>query len=243
VLQQVDPVEADPRDSDEAVLLRHEQKFWLRTAARYGLKHLRLSDYSIAVAAATLCQALDERSAVQVLDRLCVFGKDIDLGDVARWLAGLYPTADKAWWGPLQPDRVGEHLVGAVLQRRSDLFRKLLPAAPAQQALGALRVAARAELHQSQVAAPLREVVVEYPDHLAAVAVAAATQVENPRPLREALSIVVENAASSVDGGRLLVELYSTVPLQTSALNSWALELAGRLADQARTSYEAAAGR
>jgi tetratricopeptide (TPR) repeat protein len=242
VLQQVDPVKRAAQDSDEAVLLRHEQKFWRRTAAHHGLADLKLPDYGTAVAAATLCRAADERSAVLVLDRLGTFGRATDdLGQVAHWLAGLYPAADGAWWGPLQPDRLGEYLVGATLKRDSDLFGRLLPGAPAQQALGALRIAARAELHQPHVAGPLRDVVVRHADRLAVVAATAATQVENPRPLRDALDTVLENTeAHSADGSVFLAELYRAVPLQTTALNAWTLGLAGRLVDQARTVLQAA---
>lgn len=240
VLQQIQPVERSAEDSDEDVLLRHEQKFWRRTAAQYGLERLSLSHYRTAVAAATLCQADDASDAVRVLARLGVFGRDHDdLGPVARWLASLYPAPDQFWWGPLQPDRLGEFLVGRAVADRSDFFKRLLPDAPPAQALGALRIAARAESHQAHLAEPLRDVVADHAEALAVPALTAATQVENPQPLRTAVERVVDvlpqDSAEATQGQfAFLAELYQAIPLQTEALRTTALKLSGRLVDQAR---------
>ena len=108
-------------------LLRHEARYWARTAAGRRLD-LDLSVLRLAVAAGCLIGADSETAAGALL--ACI--PDLDLaerrGRVARWLHDLYPAApeedaqQREWLGPLRPDRLAEQLITSELARRSELI-------------------------------------------------------------------------------------------------------------------------
>ncbi|MFF7128059.1 tetratricopeptide repeat protein [Streptomyces sp. NPDC008240] len=239
LLQAVDPVRVTNGERHEAVLLRHEQKVWRRTAHSHGIGDLPLFEYRRMVAAATLCPAEDERQALAVLSRLRPTGHIEEprtpLPDPARcgrWLSSLYPSDDDHW-GPLQPDRLGEHLLGGVLAEDPELLGRLLPDTTDRQTSAAFHLLSRAQLHQPHITEPLRIVVTAHPDPLALRAVNAVVAVENPAPLRQALAAVLEEIRGAVDRrGSLAQRLYNAVPLPTLALDEWAADLSGLLARQ-----------
>lgn len=239
LLQAVDPVRVTSGERDEAVLLRHEQKVWRRTAGSHGIGGLSLSEYRRMVAAATLCPADDEQQALAVLGRLRPTGLTRepptplpDPVSCGRWLSGLYPSDDD-YWGPLQPDRLGEYLVGGVLAEDPELLGRLLPTTTERQTSAAFHLLSRAQPHQPHVSEPLRTVVTAHPDPLALRAVDAVVAVENPAPLRQALTGVLEEIRGAMDRYASLAErLYEAVPLPTLALDEWAADLAGLLARQ-----------
>ncbi|MBH5338370.1 hypothetical protein IHE55_27695 [Streptomyces pactum] len=110
------PDAPDDEGGPAAVLLRHEQRYWTRSARENGgrLDGLSPRTPKVAVAVATLCGAADREEAVATLRR----GLDVPAhraGDVAAWLRSLYPPGPDRYWGPLQPDRVGEYLACLVL--------------------------------------------------------------------------------------------------------------------------------
>ncbi|MFJ5989269.1 hypothetical protein [Lentzea sp. NPDC092896] len=229
VLQAVDPVDVTKDEDDEAILLRHEQKFWKRTAARFGLDGLGLAARRRLVGAAALCQADDRDEAQAVLLRMNVAPELRD--GTARWLSSLYP-AWNAYWGPLVPDRVGEYLISVVISDDPDLLPDVVPHVARRQALRALRVLARADIHRSTATA-IHDLITGHSGQLATVAVEAATTVEHPAPLRRALETVTLDA----DAG-LLSLMYDATPLQSQALEEWAAVLADRLAQAARAAFE-----
>ena len=101
----------DPLD----VLLAHESRYWIKAAEQAGVE-LRLVTQRRAVACASLWSAADEREAERVLRSvpgLRDLGEDQRLA-VAEWLSGLYAAPDR-YWSRVQPDRLAEHLLGAVL--------------------------------------------------------------------------------------------------------------------------------
>ncbi|MFH8776058.1 tetratricopeptide repeat protein [Streptomyces sp. NPDC017958] len=239
LLQAVDPVRVTKGERHEAVLLRHEQKVWRRTAHSHGIGDLPLFEYRRMVAAATLCPAEDEQQALAVLGRLRPTGLTEEprtpLPDpvlCGRWLSSLYPSDDDHW-GPLQPDRLGEHLLGGVIAEDPELLGRLLPTATERQTSAAFHLLSRAQPHQPHITEPLRTVVTAHPDPLALRAVNAVVAVENPAPLRQALAAVLEEIRSTVDGcGSLGQRLYDAVPLPTLALDEWAADLSGLLVRQ-----------
>jgi tetratricopeptide (TPR) repeat protein len=237
LLQAVDPVDTGKDEDDEAILLRHEQKFWKRTATAFGLGDLGLAARRRLVGVATLCQAGDHAEALAVLDRLdAPEARTPDARDrVTRWLASLYP-ATTTFWGALQPDRVGEYLVSVVNDKFPDLLGRVLPGAPRAQASRALRTLARADIHRPGMAATLRGLIVDHADPLALAAVDAATTVEHPEPLRVALTAVTHGEMTDTD---VLSRLYEEIPLQTQALRQWATEFAERLTVRARAAVHA----
>ncbi|WP_045561615.1 tetratricopeptide repeat protein [Streptomyces sp. FxanaA7] len=239
LLQAVDPVSVTNGERHEAVLLRHEQKVWRRTAGSHGIGDLPLFEYRRMVAAATLCPADDEQQALAVLGRIrpTVLAEEPstpppDPVPRGRWLRGLYPS-DDGYWGPLQPDRLGEYLLGGVLAEDPELLGRLLPATTERQTAAAFHLLSRAQPHQPHIAEPLRTVVTAHPDPLALRAVDAVVAVENPTPLRQALTAVLEEISGAMDRhGSLAQRLYDAVPLPTLALDEWVADLAGLLARQ-----------
>ncbi|WP_215455431.1 serine protease [Streptomyces sp. ATCC 21386] len=239
LLQAVDPVRVTSGERDEAVLLRHEQKVWWRTAGSHGIGGLSLFEYRRMVAAATLCPADDEQQALDILSRLRPKGPTRepaapppDSAACGRWLSGLYPSEDD-YWGPLQPDRLGEYLLGDVLAEDPELLGRLLPTTTERQTSAAFHLLSRAQPHQPHISEPLRIVVTAHPDPLALRAVDAVVAVENPAALRQALAAVLEKIRGAAGRYASLAErLYEAVPLPSLALDEWAADLAGLLARQ-----------
>ncbi|MFH9130043.1 trypsin-like peptidase domain-containing protein [Streptomyces griseoaurantiacus] len=237
LLQHLDPVPATGGEPDEVILLLHEHRHWRRTSAPHGLGALSRKELSLLVASATLCGAQDEQEAVATLRRLSRGGGTAVVDDTtaARWLAGLYPTEGR-YWGALQPDRLGEFLVGSVLSEERRLLDWLLPAADRRQVETALRLLSRAAPHQPTVPERLRTVVAGHPRSLALPAVRTATEVAEPGPLREALEAVLEQLGQGPGAAEAAFarELYEEVPLPTHALGRWVADLAGLLVRTAR---------
>ena len=136
------PVRAAPEEPAEATLLRHEQRYWLRAAERLGPFDPVVLQQAVAVAA--LCGARDESEALAAIGAL----PDIPPARapvVAAWLRTLYPAGPDRFWGPLQPDRVGEyHAARALLDLDPPLpLAALLARSSADQQVRLVTVLAR----------------------------------------------------------------------------------------------------
>jgi TPR repeat protein len=106
-----DPAGKGDGRGPEDVLLDHEEQYWDESQHHYGVSILRRC-----VAAATLCGAADEAEAVNLLEGLQTvsqWGRAERTG-VASLLHNLYPVPGGQFWGYLQPDRLGEHLIRRV---------------------------------------------------------------------------------------------------------------------------------
>ena len=100
-------------------LLAHEHKHWQNSDEAQGL----LSDDVLrqrVVALATVAGATDESNAVELLRLLpdLVTASSERCGRMARWARDLYPGP--GWWNPLEPDRIGEHLVARTFATSGD---------------------------------------------------------------------------------------------------------------------------
>ena len=73
-------------------LLRHEARYWVRSAAGRGLD-LDVSVLRLAVVVGCLIGADDETAAVSLLSRVPDLDSAERRGRVARWLHDLYPAA------------------------------------------------------------------------------------------------------------------------------------------------------
>jgi TPR repeat protein len=62
---------------------------------------------------------------------------------MARWLSELLPVSDGRFWGPLEPDRLGEHLIELVARDRPTFIREVLKGASENQKSLATTVLAR----------------------------------------------------------------------------------------------------
>jgi TPR repeat protein len=102
-------------DRIERRLLEHEQSYWEESApARISRRPKLLRRI---VAAAVLCGATDPVEARMTLRRIEGLNSSSydKLGSIAQWLHELFPADDGRYWGPLQPDRIGEHLIEVVV--------------------------------------------------------------------------------------------------------------------------------
>ncbi|MFJ2960483.1 tetratricopeptide repeat protein [Streptomyces sp. NPDC087270] len=137
------PVSAAPEEPAEATLLRHEQRYWVRAAERLGPLDPTVLQQAVAVAA--LCGARDEPEAVAAVGALPGI-PPARAPVMAAWLRTLYPAGPDRFWGPLQPDRVGEyHASRALLDLDPPLpLADLLARSSADQQVRLVTVLARA---------------------------------------------------------------------------------------------------
>ena len=142
-------------------LLRHEARYWARSAAGRGMD-LDVSVLRLAVAVGCLIGAENETAAGVLLSRVPDLDSAERRGRVARWLHDLYPVVheddipQREWLGPLRPDRLAEQLVAGELARRQDLIAPLFTGLSEARATRALTVLARAALTQDRAVSLLR---------------------------------------------------------------------------------------
>lgn len=128
LLQQALPVETGPGEPVERTLLRHEEAYWAQAARRCGLRGLDRTTLRSTVAALHLVTPADRSQTVTLLNTLGV--GDSDHGRAAaRWLHELYPPADDAYCGSVQPDRIAEFLLITACADESDLLTRIVSAA------------------------------------------------------------------------------------------------------------------
>ncbi len=91
-------------------LLAHERRYWKASADAHKLDTDEVLRQRV-VALATLAGAVDEAHAVELLRLVpdLATASSERLGRLARWAHALY--SGSGWWNPLEPDRIGEHLV------------------------------------------------------------------------------------------------------------------------------------
>jgi tetratricopeptide (TPR) repeat protein len=149
------PVRAAPQEPAEATLLRHEQRYWMRSAQRLGVVDPMLVQRAVAVA--TMCGAADETeafAAISVLPEL----PPAQAPPVAVWLRTLYPPGPDQFWGSLQPDRVGEYLASLAILDFGVSFplAALLARCAAEQQVRVVTVLARAVAAHDQAGLTVR---------------------------------------------------------------------------------------
>ncbi|MFE2266473.1 trypsin-like peptidase domain-containing protein [Streptomyces griseosporeus] len=213
LLRQV-PVDRSGDDTPEDQLLRHEHRYWQDTAHRIGMGPRVDRVLAPAVAAAALCPAQDEDEACRTVTRLLPEPLREAAGDLAFWLCELYPPSDDRYWGPLEPDRVAEHHVSAMVRQDAGLLRRLFGGAPDHQRAHTLTVLARAAVaHANDGHADRAQSVVDR--------------------LRETLRTVPADAPLTAG---LLRGHADTLPEQSHLLREYALDVArelNRLCDEA----------
>lgn len=130
----------------EAVLLRHEQRYWERTARSpvFELGSLSTETLKEAVAVAALLGATTQSEALTAAAKVPSLPTH-RAADAARWLHSLYPPGKRRYWGSLRPDRVAEYHVSATLGAGMDIV-ELLAAASVDQQVQAITVLARAAI-------------------------------------------------------------------------------------------------
>ncbi len=212
------------------VLLRHERRYWMQTAAAYGIR-LDPQVLRWAVTAASLWGADSHEEASAVL--MALEGvRDLSESDrvcVERWLADLYPAGPHRRWGVLQPDRLAEHLTAQVLTTPGGVPVLLTPIAQVaspDQARHALTVLARACTDHPHLTDLLRELVINGPGTLAVAAVSVVLETEHPAPLLEALTSRINQGSVDLGG---LEQLHDAIPQRTQRLADLALAVTNAL--------------
>jgi plasmid stability protein len=230
---------SDAPEQLEDELLDHERLYWDRTAAREGLvkPHYQHVTLERAVATATICGAADENEAIITVTRIPGFDdkSSDECHGVARWLSDLYPASEGRYWGPLQPDRVGEHLIGQATHDRPDLIGALLDGASEQQQTLALTVLARAVTHQRHLADTLRDLLTAHLATLGRLAIPVTLATARPQPLLEALRAAVATT-TTLDQ---LLPVANVLPDRSVLLASLSLEVTARLLELHQSPAEA----
>ncbi|MGO9899059.1 MAG: tetratricopeptide repeat protein [Solirubrobacteraceae bacterium] len=230
-----------PRPEElEDVLLEHEQLYWERSAVHEGLVKPQYQALTLkrAVATATLCGAADEEEAINTVTRIPGLGDKAsdERRGVARWLGELYAASEGRYWGSLQPDRVGEHLVGQATRGKSDLLFAVLDGATEEQFTLALTVLARASAHQPDLAAILGSLLTGNLSTVGAIAIPVALAAARPESLLDALRRAVHDASDPKE----LHALHDAIPDRSLLLGSFAVDLTTRLVSLYRPLAEAA---
>ena len=211
-------------------LVRHEARYWARTAANRGLD-LDLSVLRVAVTAGCLIGADSETAAGALL--ACI--PDLELaerrGRVARWLHDLYPADEvdvqqRDWLGPLRPDRLAEQLIASELAAHQELIAPLFTGLDEARAARALTVLARAALTQDRAVGLLGTALVADLDHLAVPALSVA--VETNPVIGELLSRVIGSQPVSRE---TLIQVAEASPYPSFALAAPAAVVLQRLAE------------
>ena len=162
-------------------LLRHEARYWARSAAGRSLD-LDVSVLRLAVAVGCLIGADSQSAAGALLARVPDLDSAERRGRAARWLHDLYPTAheddaqEQEWLGPLRPDRLAEQLIASELTRRPELIARWFTGLGEARAVRALTVLARAALTQDRAVGLLRTALAADLDHLAIPALSVAVE-------------------------------------------------------------------
>ncbi|WP_406382487.1 tetratricopeptide repeat protein [Streptomyces sp. NBC_01618] len=222
-------------------LLRHEKRYWVRSAAAVGIP-LGEADLSRAVTAATLCGASGPAEAVATAGRIPGIPSGLR-SRVADWLRALYPSPQSTlYWGQLHPDRIAEYHASRTLIETDGLLTALFRDGSPEQQIRTLDVLTRAvvghanagrstmaEQLLSQLNGTLDEVRVAAPVFRAcAAALPDSSHVLGPLALRIA---------------RMLLDRYATEPGTPATVLAWAYRnLATRSLDMADEPTALAAG-
>lgn len=223
-------------------LLRHERRYWVRSAAAAGIP-LGEAELSRAVTAATLCGASGPAEAAATVGRIPGIPSAARTR-VAEWLRALYPSPQNTlYWGQLHPDRIAEYHTGHTLIETDGLLTALFRDGAPEQQIRALDLLTRAvvghanagrstmaEQLLAQLNSTLDEVWVGAPVLRAcAAALPDRSHVLAPLALRIA---------------RTLMDRYATEPGTPATVLAWAYRnLATRSLDMADEQTALAAGR
>jgi tetratricopeptide (TPR) repeat protein len=240
VLEAEQPSQSVRSSDPVARVLDHEQRYWYDAARAAGLAQTyEQVDLDRAVAAATLCGADDETQAVALLRRIPNLSDTAQVVRLARLIRRLYPSRT-GYWGPLQPDLLGEELVAAVTADPvvpggpAGVPIALLIEASEQQVARALTVLARAAPRHAHLREALAPLLQSNPE-LLLPAVTVASQARDPRPLTQAL----QQALDGLEGGALLMQLARRLPWPSLALADLAVAATERALDYHRAQTDA----
>lgn len=225
---------ATVRDAQDTLLL-HEAAYWRKTSQKAPLDSLGDAALRNAVVTATLVGPVSADRAHALLARVPRLGDQSEAvrRAVADWLRDLYPrpesSAGGTWqWGTLEPDPLGEYLVGIQIVREPDIFLRLVKELSNEEMVNALVVLSRAAAWTDGLSDVLRTAVRTAPKMLAPRLVPAATRSAEPALLIDALDVIL---AEGLLRHEHMLELAQRTPLLTQALADWSIRLMHRLTE------------
>ncbi|HEY8981889.1 MAG TPA: trypsin-like peptidase domain-containing protein [Streptomyces sp.] len=214
-------------------LLLHEAAYWAATSGKAPLHLLGEAALRNAVVTATLVGAVPQARAHAILARVPRIGDQTEAvrRAVADWLRELYPRPEGAHWAVLEPDSLGEYLVGTRVVDEPEIFLRLVSELDDEEMVNALLVLSRASARVEGLSEVLRDAVRIAPGMLALRLMGAVRRSAEPALLVDALELVLEERLLPDDELR---ELAVRVPLYTQALVSWSVRLQQLVADLAK---------
>lgn len=222
------------RDAQDT-LLRHEAAYWWKTSRKAPLDSLGDAVLRNAVVTATLVGPVGHDRAHTILRRVPRLGDQPEAvrHAVADWLRDLYPrpesTDGEAWqWGTLEPDPLGEYLVGTRVVEEPEIFLRLVKELGNGEMVNTLVVLSRAAAWTDRLPDVLRRAVRAAPGMLAPRLVGAAMRSAEPALLINALDVIL---AEELLPPEQLQELARRTPVLTQALADWSVRLTRRLAE------------
>ncbi|MFI9102126.1 trypsin-like peptidase domain-containing protein [Streptomyces fildesensis] len=218
------PKAATSATPHEDVLIHHERIYW-EASARNRQLGLSQDTLANAVGVATALGAADRNEALAVLARVKGLDGETEnsLMTVDGWLSTLYPSPENGHWGPLEPDRLGEYLVGVQLRDWPGLLDAPLAAATRAQLLRSFHVLARAGVDHGPARELLHAQITTQLRRTGPVALTVAVETEEPAHLLAALE---DGIAAASGDAETLGALAEGFPAETPVL----LALAERIA-------------
>lgn len=239
---------SEVKNAQETLLL-HETAYWQETSRRAPLNGLGDAALRNAVVVATLVGPVSRSRAHAILGCVPRIGDHPESvrWAVADWLRDLYPHPESieggTWqWGHLEPDPLGEYLVGTRVAAEPEIFLRLLEVLDNEETVNSLLVLSGAAVQAEAEALDdvLRTAVRAFPALLAPRLVGAATRSADPAILIAALDQILVEELLPPDQ---LQELAMRIPVLTQALASWSIRLQQQLAqivnEQSSASHEA----
>ncbi|MDX3386360.1 tetratricopeptide repeat protein [Streptomyces niveiscabiei] len=209
-------------------LLRHEAAYWKSTSQAPPLNLLGEAALRNAVVTATLVGPVPRERAHTLLARVPRIGDQPEAvrRAVADWLRDLYPST--AYWGVLEPDPLGEYLVGTRVVDEPEIFLRLIDVLDNEEMVNALLVLSRASARVEGVAEVVYDAVRAAPGTLAPRLLGAVRRSAEPAVLVGALEVILDEELLPDEQ---LVELAHRMPLLSQALISLSVRLQQRVVD------------
>ncbi len=187
-------------------ILEHEERYWRATGGDLFTPASKLPRRAAALA--TLCAAETSAAAVEHLRLLPQLagatGERLD--DISEWARGLYPGA--GWWSPLEPDRIGEHLIATMFTNEPGIIAAVLANGDPGQITWPLTILSRAAADHPEFRDALRPVLAASLHHLCELAVKQASSTT----VRELIYGEAATAATAIENA------ITTIPVDPDAL-------------------------
>ncbi|HEX4814267.1 MAG TPA: tetratricopeptide repeat-containing serine protease family protein [Nonomuraea sp.] len=222
----------------EEQVIAHERTYWEDSTRTAGLLSgqgafgpFRPSVLRLFVAATVLTRPESKTEARDLLASvpgLAGEQRESDRISVAEWLHGIYPPRQRHYWGTLEPDRLGEYLLGLTIREEPDFLRRVLPVLDGQDVEHALTVLSRVaghEVHRRVTIERLEDLYAEEHGRIAATAVTVATQTEHPEHIIESLE---RFAGSERATAEVLGTISRAVPGRSHVLEGFAAGVSAR---------------